>query len=200
MVHSHLRWSFVWQRPQQIHSRLARRHPILFVEEPARDEASARDRLDVTSPRPNLWVAQPRLAPGPDPEGRTRRILAEAARGPLRPHFSGALHWVYTPMMEGQVDLFAEPGAVVYDCMDELSKFAQAPPRLLENEARLLARADVVFAGGYELGAAKARRHPNVHVFGCGVDFEHFRRASEMPEADDLAMIPRPRLGYYGVI
>ena len=34
IVHCHLHWDFVWQRPQQFHSRLSQRHRILFVEGP----------------------------------------------------------------------------------------------------------------------------------------------------------------------
>src|SRR4051812_29408665 len=32
IVHSHLGWDWVWQRPQQFLSRLSRNHKILFVE------------------------------------------------------------------------------------------------------------------------------------------------------------------------
>ena len=200
VVHSHLRWSFVWQRPQQIHSRLARRHPILFVEEPLIEEGMEGDRLDVTSSIENLWIVQPRLAPGPDVEGRVCRLLRESGNGMFRPLFGGAVHWLYTPLMEPQIDQFASPRAIVYDCMDELSKFAMASPRLVEKEQQLLDRADVVFAGGPELGAAKARLHPNVQVLGCGVDFQHFQKAVSATPAPDLAMLPAPRLGYIGVI
>ena len=158
------------------------------------------DRLDVTTSIENLWIVQPRLAPGPDVEDRVCRLLQNAGHGVFRPLFEDAVHWLYTPLMEPQIDQFPAPRAVVYDCMDELSKFAMASPRLAESEQRLLARADVVFAGGHELGAAKARLHSNVHVIGCGVDFEHFQKAASASPASDLAMLPAPRLGYIGVI
>src|SRR5262245_15147700 len=32
VCHCHLRWDWVWQRPQQFLSRLSKRHPVLFVE------------------------------------------------------------------------------------------------------------------------------------------------------------------------
>jgi glycosyltransferase involved in cell wall biosynthesis len=201
VVHSHLRWSFVWQRPQQTHSRLAAMRPVLFVEEPVDQIPGLRDALHLYSPLPNLWVVEPRVHPGPDSERRTLQLLREAGQGPLREAFRDAVHWLYTPSMEPQIDAFPPPSAIVYDCMDELSNFASPPPGLAEREARLLRRADIVFAGGYELGAAKSRLHENVHVFGCGVDFEHFHKAAANPEIPfDLALIPEPRLGYFGVI
>src|SRR5947208_2385876 len=37
IVHCHLAWDWVWQRPQQFISRLSRRHKVLFVETLAPD-------------------------------------------------------------------------------------------------------------------------------------------------------------------
>ena len=93
------------------------------------------------------------------------------------------------------------PSAVVYDCMDELSLFRGAPPALVEREARLLEAADLVFTGGQSLYEAKRDRHPTVHAFPSSIDAEHFGRARRpQPEPADQAGIPRPRLGYFGVI
>ena len=201
VVHSHLRWSFVWQRPQQTHSRLTRRHKVLFVEEPTLQATGLHDRLDVTSPIENLWIVQPQLSPGPNVELRTRALLREARQSIFKDSFANAVHWLYTPMMEPQIDEFGKPRAIVYDCMDELSQFAASPLHLAERERRLLQRADLVFTGGYELGAAKSKLHPNVHVFGCGVDFDHFHQAATLERpALDLEAVPGPRLGYIGVI
>src|SRR5689334_3051160 len=97
-----------------------------------------------------------------------------------------------------------EPGAVVYDCMDELSLFRGAPPALIERERRLLERADLVFTGGQSLYEAKRERHPAVHAFPSSIDADHFGRARGAAAAEtepaDQAAIPRPRLGYFGVI
>src|SRR5436305_14501540 len=93
------------------------------------------------------------------------------------------------------------PKAVVYDCMDELSAFKFAPPQLLEREADLLRRADVVFTGGPSLYRAKKDRHPNVHCFPSSVDAAHFAKATDPAiEAAEQRDLPRPRLGYFGVI
>jgi UDP-galactopyranose mutase len=94
-----------------------------------------------------------------------------------------------------------EPLAVVYDCMDELAAFENAPVELVEREAELLARADVVFTGGMSLYEAKRARHPQVHPFPSSVDVAHFKKAREpLEEPDDQAVIPHPRLGYSGVV
>jgi UDP-galactopyranose mutase len=89
--------------------------------------------------------------------------------------------------------------------MDELSLFLGAPPELLTREAALLESADVMFTGGPSLFRAKQSRHPNVHCFPSSVDAAHFRTArsgteSAVAEAEDQAGLPRPRLGFYGVI
>jgi len=108
--------------------------------------------------------------------------------------------WVYTPMAEPLLDA-VEPALVVYDCMDELSAFAFAPKALREREAELLRRADVVFTGGHSLYEAKRDLHPNIHPLPSSVDVAHFGKArAPMPEPEDQAFIPRPRLGFFGVI
>ncbi|MFN2431585.1 MAG: glycosyltransferase [Gemmatimonadota bacterium] len=206
VVHCHLRWSFVWQRPQQTHCRLARSHPVLFLEEPEWDGTGRPARLQLSEPWPNVTVATPILPAGPrdrgtDTEAAVMGLLRESLDGPLGRRFAGAVHWLYTPQMEPQLDAFADVGAVVYDCMDELSRFAFAPAELVERERRLLARAGVVFTGGHELQRAKSRLHRNVHLFGCGVDYEHFHAAAEgLAVPADLAFVSAPRVGYVGVI
>lgn len=200
VVHCHLRWSFVWQRPQQIHSRLAASHPVLFVEEPLEaDDGNA--RLELTSPVPNVTVAVPRVtASRADSEAATLELLRDFAASPQGERWTNAVHWLYTPMMEPQVWVFGAPVAIVYDCMDELTNFAFAPADLAPREEVLLTEADVVFTGGHQLYLSKKRRHENVHFFGCGVDFDHFASASGTAVAPDLAPLERPRLGYVGVI
>ena len=86
--------------------------------------------------------------------------------------------------------------------MDELAKFRFAPPDLPAREATLLGAADVVFTGGYQLFTRKQRHHRNVHLYGCGVDLAHYAKArdSETQIPADIASLPRPILGYFGVI
>jgi glycosyltransferase involved in cell wall biosynthesis len=209
VVHSHLRWDFVWQRPQQLLSRFARRGPVLFVEEPIHGEDVEAPRLDLSGPHEGILRAVPRL---PDAlRGRydesiaiVRDLLVRqlADDGPLGGQFDQPVHWFYTPMpAPAMIGAFNER-IVVYDCMDELSKFRFAPAELIDRERYLLAEADVVFTGGHKLMQSKSRYHENVHFFGCGVDVAHFAsaRTADVRIPADLARLDGPVLGYYGVI
>jgi glycosyltransferase involved in cell wall biosynthesis len=205
VVFSHLRWDFVYQRPQHLLSRLAARHPVLFVEEPQHDPGGPA-RWVRSAPAPGVTVFRPRTPlaePGFHPAqlALVAAMLDEVreAAGP-----GGIIAWLYTPMalpLARRLD----PALVVYDCMDELSLFAGAPPELVAREEELLQLADVVFTGGPSLYRAKRGRHPNVHCFTSSVDAEHFGRArAGRPDAPDEPAdqrdLPHPRLGYYGVI
>jgi UDP-galactopyranose mutase len=201
---SHLRWNFVYQRPQHLLSRLAARHPVIFVEEPQLD-ADGPARWDRSSPHPGVTVYRP-LTPVAAPGfHRDQLPLLEPLMVELGSDLGEAnlLAWLYTPMalpLARRLD----PEAAVYDCMDELSLFAGAPPELLALEAQLLEFADLMFTGGPSLYRAKQSRHPNVHCFSSSVDAAHFRLrdevGNEVSEAEDQEEIPHPRLGFYGVI
>ncbi|AHG91788.1 glycosyltransferase [Gemmatirosa kalamazoonensis] len=209
IVHSHLRWDFVWQRPQQLLSRFAESVPVLFVEEPLFADDLSHARLDLSTPAPNVTRAVPVLPATLRDHGdralaevRTLLLAALARGGALGGRFTAPVQWFYTPMpAPTMIGAFGERG-IVYDCMDELSKFRFAPRELVDRERMLMARADVVFTGGHKLWLSKSKRHPNVHFFGCGVDSAHFAKArrSDLPRPTDLADVDAPILGYYGVI
>jgi len=199
IVQSHLRWDFVWQRPQQLLSRFAESAPILFIEEPVFVDDLATPQLDLTEPYPNVVRAVP-LFPTharSDMHGTVERVreLAVAELGPggrLDGEFSNSIHWFYTGMpAPAMLGAFNEVG-VVYDCMDELSQFRDAPAEVSRRERLLLGNADVVFTGGYELYKSKSALHDNVHFFGCGVDARHFglARSAETVVAPELAGLP----------
>ncbi|HEY8197291.1 MAG TPA: glycosyltransferase [Gemmatimonadales bacterium] len=201
---SHLRWNFVYQRPQHLLSRLAARHPVVFVEEPELD-LDGPPRWERNTPHPNLIVYRPRTpirAAGfhADQLSVLTPLITELAAelGDIN-----VLAWLYTPMALPLLTAL-DPDAVVYDCMDELSLFLGAPPELLSYESALLERADVMFTGGPSLFRAKQSRHPNVHCFSSSVDAAHFRltgrKGQPVSEAEDQAELPHPRLGFYGVI
>jgi glycosyltransferase involved in cell wall biosynthesis len=209
IVHSHLRWDFVWQRPQQLLSRLARRSAVLFVEEPIYLDDVASPRLELSEPSPRVHRAVPML-PGAlrgqyDESIVTVRELVRrtiAADGMLGGMFANPIQWFYTPMpAPAMIGAFGERG-VVYDCMDELSKFRFAPTELVDRERYLMSSADVVFAGGYKLSQSKAKYHNNVHFFGCGVDVAHFAtaRTADVEVPREIASLTKPVIGYYGVI
>jgi UDP-galactopyranose mutase len=196
---SHLRWNFVFQRPQHLISRFAREWQVLFWEEP--DYGAAVPRLKAaTCEKTGVTVLTPQLPDGLSPaeETMTLKALLDDALGerPAKP----VLRWYYTPMMLPFSEHLAAE-CVVYDCMDELANFKGAPPELLPLEQRLIEQADLVFTGGYSLYEAKRDRHPGVHPFPSSVDATHFAAARfDGAEPADQAGIPGPRLGFYGVI
>jgi protoporphyrinogen oxidase/glycosyltransferase involved in cell wall biosynthesis len=205
IVFSHLRWDFVWQRPQHLLSHLARYYRILFVEEPV--HADGPPELKTREPAPNVTVCQPHTplqAPGfhDDQIALLLPMMAQLAQQ-VRQGTEGeeeVIAWFYTPMALPLLQPL-RAGLVVYDCMDELSAFRNPPKQLLQRETALLNIADIVFTGGPSLYEAKRQRHANVHCFPSSVDAVHFEQALDRSNGHPLhEHIGRPRLGYYGVI
>ena len=209
VVLSHLGWDWVWQRPQQFHSRLSKTHPILFVEGPVITDGlkTSRATLREVSDYPDIWVLQmqmpeSRWSDGEWIDAERRRIVQSVLEEPLGRKFENPVLWFYDPMAVsaflGQMD----ESAVVYDCMDELSQFRGAPPELVKRERELLNAADVVFAGGPKMAKSKRRYNSNCHSYGCGVDIKHFGKArharTKVPA--DVARFTGPVLGYVGVV
>jgi glycosyltransferase involved in cell wall biosynthesis len=196
---SHLRWNFVYQRPQHLMSRFARSMSVFFIEEPLL-EPNARPRLDLRIDPSGVTVGVPVLPAGIGEEERDAE-LADLLDGVVeRLADRRIILWFYTPMALSFA-AHLRPALTVYDCMDELSAFKDAPAGLLRREEELLRRADLVFTGGQSLYQAKRHRHGSVHAFPSSVDVAHFARARRpSPLALDQDRLPRPRLGYYGVI
>ena len=198
VVFCHLRWDFVYQRPQQLLSRLAQHYRILFVEEPVHKHGDS--FMEQSHPAPGITVCRPHtpvLAPGFHDD---QIPLLQPMLAALLPRGERPIVWFYTPMA---LPLLQElrPGLVVYDCMDELAAFKNSPKQLLQRETALLALADLVFAGGPSLYQAKRARHANVHCFPSSVDVRHFEQALVRSTSHAAqAAIAQPRLGFYGVI
>ena len=195
---SHLRWRFVYQRPQHLMSRFATTYHVLFFEEAVFTDIDVpwlEKRLEG-----NLQVLVPHL-----PETYQGAIAIDAQRNLMDEYLaeiaaSDIISWYYTPMSLPYSD-HLRPRLTVYDCMDELSAFRGAPPSLVEQERRLIERADLIFTGGISLFEAKRQLHSNVHPFPSSVDIAHFGAARKpQPEPEDQASLPRPRLGFFGVI
>ncbi len=195
---SHLRWNFVYQRPQHLMERFARNRRVFFVEEALADgDGEPRLQIDRQS---SVTVVVPRLPQGmsPDAAASAQRRLVDALIA--RESIDDYVAWYYTPMALAFTDHLA-PRSIVYDCMDELSAFKGAPAVLREREADLLKRAALVLTGGQSLFEAKRDQHPNIHPFPSSVDAAHFAQARSIDvEPADQAPIPRPRIGFFGVI
>ena len=175
---SHLRWDFVFQRPQQLMSRFAEDMPVVFWEEPMDIGAHETPSLQVHEADgfPRVRVVVPQLPQGLGGEQRDASLkglldgFVSTLSGPL-------VAWYYTPMML-PFSRHLATNALVYDCMDELSKFRFAPEELLDLEQELISKADLVFTGGSSLFEAKKDRHESVHLFASSVDRDHFGKAA----------------------
>ncbi|MBD2459566.1 glycosyltransferase family 1 protein [Oscillatoria sp. FACHB-1407] len=196
---SHLRWDFVYQRPQHLLSRCAKTRRVFVVEEPL---ASPDDSfwLDVSRRECGVWVVIPYL-----PEGLSEEQSISLQQQLLNELFAEAqiqapILWYYTPMAVPFTHHLPS-SAVVYDCMDELSAFKGAHPQLQAREAHLFKLADLVFTGGRSLYEAKQHQHPNVYAFPSSIDAAHFAQArGKLTDPADQADIPHPRMGFYGVV
>ena len=201
VVFSHLRWDFVYQRPQHLLSRIAAGgRPVVFIEEPEY-APNTHAHWKTSYPAPGVLVARPQLSITDYGFGdKQQPVLTQMVRSLLANEgVQDFVAWLYTPMAL-PIAQAAGPVAIVYDCMDDLSSFKNAPPRLLEREAELMQAADVVFTGGPSLYKARKARHRNIHCFPSSVDAAHFGKARSTREPADQAALPGPRLGFYGVI
>jgi len=198
ICYSHLRWDFVYQRPQHLLSRMSDHFRVVYVEEPVFDTNNA--YLESRQNEDKVWVVVPHLPAGLSDEEilRQQNLLLKT----FMENFQclNFIAWYYTPMAIHLNPSFT-PSLVVYDCMDELSAFKNAPSIMKEREKELLKRADIVFTGGYSLYEAKKGSHANVYAFPSSIDRKHFGKARSMNiEFSDQQDIPFPRIGFFGVI
>jgi UDP-galactopyranose mutase len=196
---SHLRWHFVFQRPQHLMSRYATSRRVYFVEEPL-FHAHLNAATVTTEAHGHLLVVTPQL-----PTSFNAMQILTAQRSLLTQLIAAEqirryVLWYYTPQALRFSD-HLQPDAVVYDCMDELSAFKNADPALPRLERDLMRRSDLVFTGGHSLFEAKQHQHHNIHALPSSVDVDHFAAARRwQDDPRDRAAIPHPRLGFFGVL
>ncbi len=197
---SHLRWNFVFQRPQHLLSRYAKEHRVFYVEEPV-IHTHPEPLLHVSFPNQDgVIVVIPHLPDTLDEPERHEALTKLVDELLERENITHYVTWYYTPMAL-PFSSHLEPLATVYDCMDQLSAFKGAPPELVDRERELFGIADIIFTGGQSLYEAKKECHHNVHAFPSSVDVHHFAKAkSHHEEPADQAHIPHPRIGFFGVI
>ena len=197
---SHLRWDFVYQRPQHLLSRACKRYRVVFFEEPRTAEVEA-PRLSISRRPGGVTIVTPEMpagASGPAVLAAQRTLLDRLlAVEPTRP----AVAWFYSPSATAFAG-HVQADVVVYDCMDELANFKGAPASLKDHERRLFARADLVFTGGRSLFEAKRRQHARVFAFPSSIDRKHFAqaRAGGLEDPADQRDLPGPRIGFFGVV
>ena len=194
---SHLRWNFVFQRPQHLMSRFARERRVFFFEEPVYDAPSQYNEI-LDDPKNGICVVTPHITRDTtDVTGALRHLLDIFM---VEMKIKAYVTWYYTPLSLAFSD-HLKPALLVYDCMDELSSFKFASPELKIWEQKLFAKADLVFTGGMHLYEAKKKFHSNIFGIPSGIDVDHFTQAQQsIKDPADQVNIPHPRIGFYGVI
>lgn len=91
---------------------------------------------------------------------------------------------------------------LIYYCVDRWSAFEGFDASTMERgERELCETADLVIASAQDLADRCRRFATNVHYVPHGVDYEHFASAlADGPLPADLANIPGPRVGFFGLI
>jgi len=193
---SHLRWDFVFQRPQHLLTRFSRSFRVFFIEEPVFDATGA-DYYSYHNRGENIQVVVPHLSHGKDASENIIKLKALLANFMENKNLADYAFWYYTPMALEFSRKYL-PELVIYDCMDELSAFKFAPEELKTLEKELLKKADIVFTGGQSLYEAKKNQHANMYAFPSSIEKEHFEKARQIKKADTPNS--EPTLGFYGVI
>lgn len=197
---AHLRWNFVFQRPQHLLSRWAGESRVFYIEEPITGNFESNYLKTIySSTGEKLTVITPYLKDGLN-ESEINQFMEESVNHIIRWYqIKDYMLWYLTPMAV-EFSFHLKPKMIVYDCMDELSCFKGAHPNMLGNENILLSRADVVFTGGHNLYEFKKNRHPNIHPFPSSIDQSHFESGAGCKDPADQAAIPHPRVGFFGVL
>ena len=191
---SHIRWDLVFQRPQHLMSRWAKDRRVFFVEEAVIEPGS--NFLEISERENGVFLLTPHLNSNDDLNDAQLKLLS----GFIGRVSKRYIFWYISPMFIPYTAHLC-PQLIVYDCMDELSGFAGAPPGVIHAEAELFSMADLVFTGGLSLYESKIHLHKNIHAFPSSIDFAHFSKARiSQPDPPDQSNIPRPRIGYFGVI
>ncbi|UJH92031.1 glycosyltransferase [Antarcticibacterium sp. 1MA-6-2] len=191
VVFCHLRWEFVYQRPQHLISRMAKDYKILFIEEPIGYNINEEGEYQLEIINENLHILKPRVKDIASIKPILEKLLKDS-----RPEVAWFYSAAFSPLL---ADFNFEK--VVYDCMDELSLFKGAAPELMHQEKFLISEADVIFTGGKSLYESKEKHHNNVHCFPSSVEREHFEKArTNIPVPGDIENIKSPIVGYFGVI
>lgn len=195
---SHLRWGFVFQRPNHLLTRFSKHQRVFFIEEPVFHDGE--ERFHIENYNDNLYVVTPHLKHGMSGEEVQKRQQKMISSLILQMQVKRYYSWYYTPMALPFTS-HLNPELVVYDCMDELSAFKFAPPELMQYERDLFAKADIVFTGGHSIYENKKNAHHNIYSFPSSIDKSHFGKARKMKtQPGDQKNIAGPRFGFFGVI
>lgn len=202
-IFSQLRWNFVYQRPQHLIGRMAKEYRTFYFEEPEDIEKYPSNESKQTNyhhyiSEEGVNVIVPLLKAGDmDNAPLLEKIVKQVYQDF---NIEQDIFWYYTPMAMEYTSFF-NPKITIYDCMDQLAAFKNAPQNLISLEKELFKKADLIFTGGKSLYKAKKEHHDFVYCFPSSIDQNHFKRAAaDLPDPEDQKVIPHPRAGFYGVV
>ncbi|MBF0274626.1 MAG: glycosyltransferase [Nitrospinae bacterium] len=208
---THLMWDLhLFQRPQQIMSRLSQRHKILYfapVSILAYCKFKKVRKNRIVKVNENLTVFRPLVLPYgeeyPWIKELNKKIVIRFIKAFMKQNnFSNTfVLWLYTPLAYYLPGKLGEK-AVVYDCMDDFKSFLGTPGYMETKEKEVVKAADIFFAGGETLLKNKGSNHKNATCFPCGVEVDHFGKAQDTskPKPTDMQNITGKILGYYGAV
>jgi len=157
-------------------------------------------------PRKNLYVLTPLVVPLPACDWArklNRLLLIRQIKWALSRIRSGPLElWSFTPDISYVLGHFGER-EVVYYCVDDHASFSgYNRDQVLRDEEELCRRADLVVTTAQALQESKKGWNPHTLLVPHGVDYEHFSKSvtDNFTIPMDLVDIPKPRLGFIGLI
>ena len=159
----------------------------------------------MANPEPNIFVLSPLAIPiynRPWIERVNRFLLRFQVKRAMRKlRFRGVVNWTFLPPAAVIARRLGEE-QLVYQCVDEYGAFTGVSPAIDAFDRALTRDADLAIVSSERLLESRKRINPHTVLVRHGVDFEHFRRAvdprTEVPP--DLAALPRPVIGFFGII
>jgi len=215
-------WDAHWTPVQQVMQRLAGSNRVIYIE-PFRapfawlkraNRQLRQERLRgvprVREVSKNLIVCRPSYPYLPwnmrsAAAARVNGELYRAEIGALMNRLDARQAWLWAFFAQSLTVLDLRFERVVYDCVDEWPAFFPDPVErawVTRVDEELCRRADLVFVGSRPLLERKRRFNPNTFVVNHAADVQHFMKASS-PETvvpTDLASVPRPRIGFVGMM
>jgi glycosyltransferase involved in cell wall biosynthesis len=154
----------------------------------------------------NIFVLHPLAIPkygSPLLRRLNRAFLSwQIRRAMQRLGFERPVNWVFNPAAAVVAGSLGED-LLIYHCVDEYTQFSGVDAEAIGSlEQQLLNSADLVLVSAQQLYDSKAKYNSNTHIVRHGVDVAHFRKATEEDTvvAEEIAALPRPVLGFFGLV
>jgi hypothetical protein len=155
---------------------------------------------------PGLFVGSPLALPFPGNPAADRvnaGVLSAWLRWQCRRlGLSRPILWSFMPNVAGLIGRLGER-MVVYHCVDDYAEFTGVSREAIRRlEADLVRRSDLVLTSSERLRDERLTINPRTHFVTHGVDVGHFGRALDpsTPLPEDLKHLPRPVIGFFGLI